>query len=367
MPTAIQIKKYLEKTGWVHKHTTRVNSLVYGHTGYRDSVLVPTDKGLGDYKDLLSDLLQHIADYENEEVPKIEEKIQFLLKDVLRFRSDSPLARDGTLPLQAWEKHFDFTLRSIKVAASCIVKPTSAIKRLNSKDAASFASRCRIGQTEFGSYITKAIIPLGEYQESIHEENKAAKEPPGRQLSSSIISSAHVIANASRDLHNRGETEEFKKFNENKSLASICERMCSAFEDISAAFHDKLNLSISLAPSIDLPNVPVSIQASATIASDLIAEVREIRSVIVKRFIPKKENITGFVTNLNQDTYKNDIQEGSVTIFDGTKKVYARFNVEMYNAAIEAHKSKRPVSLTGTLHKEKRKFYLVDPSDFLIL
>lgn len=364
----VKIITYIKSMGWEHKHTTRVESLVFVHKEYKDSILIPTDATLGDYEDLINDAVQRIADIEKTTVAKVKENIDFILNDIIRFRSDSPLANNGTLPLRAWEKHFDFTIRSIKVASSCIFKPTSSGKRLKPKDAASFASRCRIGQTEFGSYITKAMIPLGDYQRSIHLENEAAKEPHGRQLSTAIAIGAHIVANASKDIHEHGKTDEFQKFDENKPLALICERMCSAFEDASVAFNDKLELSILLTPSPELPNVQINLQSPAVFSSRLISEIRAIKKIIAHDFIPKRLNITGFVTGLNQDTYKNDIDDGWIVLFDSARrKIHAKLDEEMYNTAIEAHRSKRPVSITGTINKEKRKYYLADPSDVVIL
>jgi len=368
MFSSAQLISYLVSTGWVLTHVTRVKSKVFSHKDHTDTVIIPTDKNLGDYQELLAKALRLLSMFEEVSVDRIVEKVIFCKTDILRYKADSRFSRNGTLFLPAWEKHYEFTLRSIKAAASCIAKPTKKSKRLNSKDAADFASKCRIGQTEIGSYITKAIIPLGDYQPELGDESKASVLPFGRQLASSIVKGVRIVSAAAHEIQQRDGLFDSTQYNSDRPLMYICERLCSAYEDAAEAFNNNLNLSVALAPSPTLPLLHEDISTPAVLCSKFLVEIKEFHRVIARDFKPIFSTVTGFVVSLNSEVYKDDVDCGSIVIRDSDgKKMHLTLPTNVYKAAIKAHDSKRPISVCGVVRKIRRRFYIENPSDFTVL
>lgn len=358
--------KYIETIGWKHANTIRYGTKVFVHEGYKEDLLIPTDHELSDYYYLLDMAVQHIAKLSEMSASEVFEHISFQFFDIIRFMVDGPYAKDGTLPLSIWTKHYELTVGSVKAAALNIVKKQKKTK-LTTGEASAYANKCKIGQTEIGSYITKAIVPLDNFQISLDETlSNLDDQPYGRQLSVALIKSASLISRASEELETTSKMSSLDELDGNWSLASLTRKICSSYEELSDAANKNANLYISIQESPHAPALHYIPNRITTIESKYIEHIKEISKVISVDYMPKHDTIEGFITELKKDTSNPEISIGTITLFTGDKKVKIMLEEEDYKLAIKAHDSKSPVSVAGLLNKRKNRWHLDDAKQLFL-
>lgn len=361
------IKKYIEQSGWKHTDTIRYGTEVYRKKNELETILIPVDTALSDYDFLIDKAIEYLSETSDSNKDLIYERIIFSNCDIVRFRLDTPLAKDGTLPLEIWIKHYELTVSAIKAAAQTIIKDKSKQNRFTTGQAASFANNCKIGQTEVGSYITKALIPLGTFSSPLMDtiQTSLASEPYGRQLSVALMQSADIIERATSELETTSAMPSLEALATNKSMATLTRKLCSSYEELVELSKSKANLFIALQSSNELPiNSHINSNISK-IESKFIEHIKEIRNVISVNYLPKIDTLEGFITRLEQDTSDPEATFGKVTLFTGDRKVNIILNEDLYKKALKAHEGKAPVNVRGILNKRSGRWHLDNVEDVL--
>lgn len=359
--TAVQ--EYLKALGWTHVDTIRHGTFVFRKNGVSETILIPTNRQLSDYKTLIETAINTISEAEQASVQAVRERILYQHFDIIRFKIETAHAKDGTLPLDIWAKHYSLTINSIRSAAHTIFsndksKPTS--KRITTSQAAAFASRCKIGQTEIGSYTTKAIIPLDNIRISLIGgiDGDISDAPSGRQLSIAILNSANIISNAASQQNRTGDMPSLDELTNNNPLAKLTYRLCSAYEELCETSKNKTNLHISLQASQHVSTGTKAINTTSKIESKDIESIKFIRQTITKKFLPTIDTLEGFITKLEQDTSDPGASSGKITLFTNEKKVSITLDDTLYKIALSAHAQKIPVAVRGVLKKENNRWQL---------
>ena len=353
--------KYIESLGWKHAKTIRYGTQVFSCARYDEDILIPTDTELSDYTYLLDMAVQHISKMSEISVRDVLEKISFQYFDIIRFRVDSHHAKDGTLPLDIWAKHYDLTVGSVRAAALNIVKNQKKT-RLTTGEAAAYANKCKIGQTEVGSYITKAIVPIGgNFQIPLDEKLSPVEEQPyGRQLSVALLKSASLISRVSKELESTSKMPSLEELDGNWALASLTRKICSSYGDLVEVSNKDADIHINIQESSHFPISHHINNKTFIIESKYIDHIKEISKVISVDYMPKYDTIEGFITELKKDTSNPEVSVGTITLFTGDKKVKIILEEEDYKIALKAHDLKTPISIAGLLNKRKNRWHLDD-------
>jgi hypothetical protein len=369
--THLRIKKFIEQLGWKHSKTIRYGAMIFSKENISETILLPVDKKLSDYSFMINKAIDCLCSIMSIDKNLLKEKILFLDYDIVRFRLDTPLAKYGTLPLEIWIKHYELTVSSVKAAAQNIIKHTSRLSKFTSHQAADFANSCKIGQTEIGSYITKAIIPLGEHQVVLPMPDgintSLASKPHGRQLSISLMQGINIIGKASHELESTSSMPILTKLSENRTMANLVKRLCSSYEEIVELSKKNANLYINIEASNSLPLDDEIKLYHHKIESRFIDHVKEINKVISKDYLPQINSFNGFITKLEKDTSNPDEKFGKVTLFTGDdKKINMILGDELYKIALKAHENRQPIAVKGILSHRKRRWHLDNVDDIIL-
>ena len=368
--THAHLKKFIEKLGWGQSKTIRYGSMVFSKENTSETIIIPVDEELADYNYIIDKSINYLSNTMSIDKNLLIEKIIFSEYDIVRFRLDTPLARDGTLPLDLWIKHYELTVSAVKSAAQNIIKEATKVSKFAPHQAASFANSCKIGQTEVGSYTTKAIIPIGGFQMSLPQleaDTSLASKPHGRQLSISLLQGFNIIEQASHELENTSSMPILADLSKNRTMANLVKRLCSSYEEVVDLSKNNADVCVNLDASSILPLGNIIKSSQPKIEARFIDHIKEINKVVSKDYLPKIDSFNGFITKLEKNTRDPNEIFGKVTLFAGDdRKINMILDEDLYRTALKAHDGKQPITVKGVLNYRKRRWHLDDIEDILV-
>src|SRR5579863_2765994 len=157
-----ELQAYLRNTGWQRRETARSDIGVFLKRTERDTheVLLPLNRDFADYRARVVDALEQIALVENREVDQVLTDLTIDPADVVRFRVISSDTVGGTISFIEGFNLLDSAKKALFTTACDLIKPEKYHRRLGLKGAQQFISKCRLGQTEKGSFVASVICPF---------------------------------------------------------------------------------------------------------------------------------------------------------------------------------------------------------------
>ena len=163
----LAVCKYLEQTEWNSIPFKRTDVKVY-QIDINDSfrqVMVPLDKAFVDYKNVMYDVVQNIANLEEKSV---EQVMLYLLNpntDILKIRLDKKEVESGNILFDDAIRLFDNAKKLLAATALDIINPKKIHYGRIDDSVQVFLNQCRFGQTEIGSYVVSVVCPFAELSE----------------------------------------------------------------------------------------------------------------------------------------------------------------------------------------------------------
>jgi hypothetical protein len=155
-------------------------------------VIIPTDTTFADYDEAVAEAVRKLAEYEHRPAREVLEHLLLPPADILRFREVSPDAETGNLPFDHAVQMIKGTRRLLLSAAHSVLVPQAYHARLSRSEAEEFVHRCRLGQTERGSFVLNVACPL-ELQLSLPGMEV---EPFARRVTNLLMHSLEALARA---------------------------------------------------------------------------------------------------------------------------------------------------------------------------
>lgn len=236
--------------------------------------------------------------------------------------------------------------------ASFVLNPQVIIKSKPS-EANRYFNYCKFLQTEQGSFIAKIELPT---EEIIKEQEIFQQEIKGADINTKLISVINYVntkvfkSNGEFDENHFDENQENLNLNLLKDLEKIYENTKS--ENIEFSFND-----INFFKKIETEDI----------YNNRLNNLSELIKTLDNTI--NQENITtliGRVINLkssNPEGNSNEITVGSL-LDQMPVKVKVRLSSEQYQAALEAHKAKRNIEITGILKKMKTQYKFIEVINF---
>jgi hypothetical protein len=187
------LKNYALSLDW--KPVERINGDVgvYHRSDSRaHQVIVPEDMTLADYDEAIAEAVRKLAEFEGRPASEVLEHLLLPPADLLRFREVSPDAEAGNLPFDHAVRMINGIRRLLLSAAHSVLVPQAYHPRLSRSEAEELVSRCRLGQTERGSFVLNVACPL-EPQLSLPG---LETEPFARRVTSLLMGSLEALARA---------------------------------------------------------------------------------------------------------------------------------------------------------------------------
>ena len=342
------IRNYAAALGWLQVLGINGSISVY-HRPDSDlhQLIVPLDESFDDYGESVAEAIRKLAAFEHR--PPIEVLNHILLppSDVFRFSETGPGTEAGTLPFQQAVDFLDGTRIMLLSTAHSTLRPQAYHARLSRAEAQQFVRKCRLGQTERGSFTFTVACPL-EFMSG----TQSGQEPFGRQVTHALINSLVGIAR---------ETEDNR-------VDELADRV--KYPQLSANF---LEAMLLLRPPGDRSSLRVSVDWSKAVAQpggsprrkeiQLRQECFEAAEYLAPRLRaapePVLETFVGFVEVLRGQTGPDGEMAGEVVFsitLDGGELTRARADLSAsnYQIAGDAHLKHEPVYFRGYLMRAPR-------------
>lgn len=360
-----RIQEYARSTGWRHEpRLGKGQAAVYERPESRlRQFSIPLQRELKDFDLLMARAVTVLADFE--ERPSHELLADLLLPeaDILRFQESSPACATGDILFDRGLSLLQGVRKALLASACSVIRPLPFHPRMSLNDADQFLQRCRLGQTERGSFILTVACPL----DAIPSDQDLFDTPPfTRQVTAFLMRSLGRLARALA----LGDLEAVVGQADDEPIlsANLCEGLLDMQPEGEEAF-----LRISADYSATVPSgretgLPRTVHLTREMFPHIETLIGRLRPVQV----PRRQLVVGFVETLNGRPNIDGCLEGQVTLrlmTSDSDNLRARtdLSVSDYALADQAHMKNRPVSLEGVLRQVGRSHRIDSPAQFQIL
>ena len=327
-------------------------------------VTLPAKREMADYALRMAEVLRTLAESEGRSQIEVLSDVQTTTADLIRVRTLSREAEDGTLPLDQAAMFVERS-RDMMLAAACAAldkRPFYAKRK--AQQAMDYLGHVRMGQTERGSFVLTILSPvapeLRPAQGSLLPSDP--DEPYERQVTHTLMDALGALDEAARTAAERGDMTSFQT----AVSRGVSANLCDAVAGLSSVGIDA-GLDIMVSWSRSRP-VERGTPARVIFGSDSVQIIKEAGRRFRDTAPFEDFEAEGVVTRLDRGPAAT---EGDVTVtgnVDGQmRRIVVRLGTEAYSDAVRAHDDRRTVKCIGDLLKEGRGYRLQNPRHFQVL
>lgn len=360
---------YLRAKGWTRAawEPSRYSIWVKSAAGGQNELLLPLDPSFGDFPERMAELLAVLQRVEERSQLSILSDISSTNRDVFRFRADPQTSFLGTMPLEAGALFVGHVKDLLLYAATAEKSPRRAsILGKRSDEVTRFMSRALLGQTEVGSFIVRAEVPVpAKITEDLFPERvEPASEPFERKAGVRLMDVLQRTHDAALEAL---ETNKFQPFSELLQVGGSVGLYHTITEAQQVVPSSALDISCSWAPSRPFVGPPPP--ETVTFEPDVIVPIREAVRILQPKQPVDDVLLTGTVELLQQAAQEELIGELRLNaLVEGRpRNVYFYLQRPTYNLAIEAFEERVQLAVRGDLVKEGRFWRLNNPHDIQVL
>lgn len=365
------VQHYLTSRGWVvDERESSAKVLIFRHPSMDGAeIAIPLHRTLGDYLLRMADVARDIAVVEQRSVWEVLHDLSVPPSDILRLRVDARETTLGSLPLDEGIELFRGGRDALLASACSVRRPQPFHPQKTLKDASDFIGKCRLGQTERGSFVATILTPVPpEVLSSELSDQKGshwATEPFARRVTARLMASLSIV----------GEAAQSERLD--PILAGIVDgvsaNLCDALVNMKPT-GEQSRLDIKMSWSRSRPTLPEGIPQSVTFTQPDFEFIEEAGRQLRARALPKRERFVGKVFSLQSEiaTLFDDVG-GKIIIRTEVGGNPARIKVvlnrEDYRRACDAHRDEQRVAVTGIVYPDARirVYELSEPDGFQVL
>lgn len=364
-PAPKDICAYLLQQGWLYyKSTPQWAEYTKTLDGEKVFLEIPQRHAARDYPRAIGMLLEDLSRLESRASLAILRDIQSTSIDIVRLAIDSPVTKDGRIPVEAGRRVYEAS-RDLLVSAACsVIDPKPVFAQRKPQEVMKLLDRARFGHSEIGSFILTMECSVAPYlQQHLLPLDNDPHAPLERRVCIKLAQALQEMELATREaMVSGGQMEPFEKRTKEGVSANLCEAVAEVIEATSA---DTLIASFSFGILRPLLNkVPQRIVFS----SDTAPILREAAARLRDEAVEPDKMIVGPVVKLDST---DATQGGNIVIkasFDGQfRSVRISLNSGLYQQAIQAHRDYQLVRCTGELIKDGRSLALNNVRSFSLL
>jgi hypothetical protein len=321
-------------------------------------VIIPTDPTLEDYGEAVADAVRRLAEFEKRPARKVLEHLLLPPADVLRFREVSPDAEAGNLPFDHAVRMVNGARRLLLSVAHSVLVPQAYHPRLSRSEAEEFVGRCRLGQTERGSFVLNVACPL----ELPLALPGLEVEPFARRVTKLLMSSLEALAQVA----DTGRADDLLDPARSPGVsANFCESLL-----LLRPSGDRASLTVSTVWSRALLPRPQELTRQAQMPQIVFEVAEAVAPRLRTAPQPRPSRFLGFVDVLSGQPSRNDPRpsgEVDFTLFDDEQgEVRARgvLGADDYATAAAAHLASAVVAFKATLRRLPRASRVDNITDF---
>lgn len=361
------LKNYALSSGWTRAGELPGKFFIY--TNGEKELLVPIDVEFDDYHRRIADAIELISKVENRPIERVINDVFTPNVDVIRYRLSGSDYDNGTAPLVEGLNLIGGSKKALYVSAMQVNQPKKHYKFLKNSDADEFLSKCRLGQTERGSFISTLVCPIGLSSNSPQQvmpiDGLTEEERIGtftRKVTTNLVKGMYLVKKAIDD-DNLGVLHD----EENNPLVSS--NFCDSLVEMQPL---SSNSSLEVGVKFSTRDViPQSAQGIISLRKDYFSEISQISNDL-RPIFQEEEHTLYCGVNVCQGTPNDDGRmEGDVIlsfIFEESHmkaKVYLR--PDDYQNAVDAHKRNKNIKIVGDYIPSVRQGKITGYREFSIL
>jgi hypothetical protein len=360
----IRVQEYLRATGWqLESRLGKGKVAVYERPELPiEQSPVPLHSELPDFTQVMNTAVAAIAQHEKRPASEVLTELLFPPSDVLRFAEQSPSSASGSVPFEHGVSLLEGARKSLLAATCTAIRPARFHPRMSLGDAEIFLSKCRLGQTERGSFVLTVACPL-----DVAISSTLYRKQFTRHVTGSLMGSLQFLE------HNlkRGNTEALLNETpaENNSPI-ISSNLCEGLLEM-APREDDAFLSITASYSRELqdpgptPNPPSEVRLTSNMFAYIEKLAADLKPTVAAA---KPRAFVGFVDTLDGRPNEEKRIEGKIVLRliteDESIRARAELDADNYAIADRAHMGALPVSIVGNLHGSPRSYRIENISSF---
>ncbi|NQU25060.1 MAG: hypothetical protein HQ567_27555 [Candidatus Nealsonbacteria bacterium] len=348
-PTAV--REYAKSRGWQPVEGSRRRLWIFRHPkADLRQLIIPIDQDAA-WADALLEVVLRLAALEQSAPETVLDNLLTTHSDVVRFRVGGEDVSGGMLPMADAADLIKGATRALLSSACSVINKVTHHPRMSRSESEEFLRVCKMGQTEIGSYVVKAVCPLMEMNEPplLRED-----QPFARATTTILIEACQAIVQSIEEDRVDGMLEA------NSAEPTVTSNLCDELLRMHAA-RDNANLTIEVSwaaiPKYKIPSVaPV-----AAFKPEYFHVVEDIQ----RQLRPQKEQhetafLFGTVETLNGDVGEDGHRSGEVVFAlllqdEEVMRARGNLNAEDYAKAVAAHEEGRGyVSFSGVLKRGVR-------------
>lgn len=348
------VQQYLQSRGWQRARSRREDVGIYRLDA--GEVLVPLDRSLADYAEAIATAAVRIGELEGRSPEAVLADLSCPRADRVRVGRTDEGSEEGTLGLQDGASLLAGTRRALLAAACSVERPDARFHpRMTLKSAEAFVDSCRLGQTERGSFVLTLLCPLDAPAAA------DAEAPFGRRAVERLLGSiGRAVA-----LVRQGELGRILDGPEPPVItANLCEALV---EMMPSDQRGDLWLGATWSPLIKPPAVAPRVSVDRA----LFPVFEELSQRLRPPSAPRRDRFVARVVELRGEANDDGLLEGEVALLMqvGEELIRARCALEPegYQAAIDAHREQRYLSLRGVLKRRPKSSTIEEPADVQVL
>ncbi len=361
---ALDVRSYLLARGWKRANSKIPDIGIFRRPEAEDvEVLIPFSSVYADFREGMVRAIVEIARYEHRPASQIVQDLLRPRVDLLRFALESNESADGAIKLDDGLALLSGSRKALLAAACSVKRPQSFHARMSLREAEAFVGKCRLGQTERGSFVATVECALDIGEASPTDSATDSVEPFGRKVTTLLLSSIErIVASIQAD-----DMTSLVSPSPNDVVVSA--NLCDAIAEMLPSSEDAvLRIGSSWSPTLPAPrNIPTQIRIERQYVQALTRIARELRP----GKNPAPDMFVGKIDALLGQPSSDGRMTGEIVLAAQVEEqvLKLRFDLDAneYSAACDAHRDGRYVSVRGILRMGARVHRLETATAFRVV
>jgi hypothetical protein len=361
--TPSALRGYATFEGWKPVESYGETSEIYTRQiGDRSvEIIIPVTSQIGDYSLVVSQLVSIFARESDRDEVSIFRDLSQSDRDVVRVRT-TDADKDGAISLEVGVEMVALSRDMLASAACAAYEPRSSYHLGKMQPAAYYMSKVKLGQTEAGSFVVALLAPVPPTLDTGGQPDfwpELVSEPYERRVTRMLTRALHA-ARAALSETNRGRGQSaFEAAIMEGVSANLCEAVAAIAEHGSGS-----DISIMWARTRPTPEPTTKVSFSRDDGAVLKEVARQFRL-----HEPRDEyTVVGIIERCTRERKRASGTISIAALIDNRAQI-VRVNLfaNDYEKAVEAHKKKNAVHITGELRRDGQRWHLYNPRELFVI
>ena len=342
------LSAYARDAGWRRGERYRTHSDVYVGDS-RPEIIVPRTERLGDYASVVASLIETFADVGEQDEASIYGSLVTADRDVVRLRVAE--SDDGSVTLEDGVSLVRGARDLVLSAACSLGEPQPVYQPRANREATDLLNQMRLGQTDHGSFVVTLLTPVVPPPVGTLLPDADDVDAPIARRTTTRLLDALVEARQATERSSLADEGAFEGTWVRGVSANLCEALARIVERFSS-----LDIGVSWARTR-----PVATRGDVVRFGRADAPVlREVARSFRQRAPRRDVRLHGFVRLLERAEAQDDGTIKLATDIDGRlQSVGTVLEQADYERAVQAHKDRSLVVLTGDLDRTRQGWRLL--------